>query len=141
MVSGCKITLVVILLVALCIPLSGKALAKVHQMTDGEIAALQLTLFAEIYWRATTDLDAPIMAVYDGKCIQMTVFGGRDNAEGAKETILNYIIALKADYFPYLEEYFDIELSMDDFKIIYRNRKVKKIKTILIYENGEYKIP
>jgi len=130
------------ILIILCIPLQGSDLKKVNQMNDGEIAALQLTIFSEIYWRdVVKDLDAPVMAIFDGSRIRMTIFGGRDNAEGARETIMNYMAGLQTDFFPYLEENFDVKLELDDFKIIYRNRLTKKMKIILIYEDGEYKIP
>lgn len=133
---------VCLFLIVLCIPLLGSNLKKVKQMTDGEIAALQLTIFSEIYWRdVVKDLDAPMMAVSDGSRIQMTIFGSRDNAEGARETIMNYMSGLQSDFLPYLEENFEIKLEIDDFKIVYRNRLTKKIKIILIYEDGEYKIP
>lgn len=134
---------VMIAMLALCFStMFAGNLSKIHQVSDGEIAAAQLTIYGEIYWRSVTgSLDAPIMAVYDEGHILTIIYGSRDTAESAKESIINYMTALEHDFMPYLKEHFGIQLSINDFIIVYRNRKVKDLKKILIWGKGEYKIP
>lgn len=142
MIDKYKIAVMIAMLVLCFSTMFAGNLSKTHQVSDGEVAATQLTIYAEIYWRSVArGLDAPMMAVYDEGHILMIIYGSRNTAESAKETIVDYMEALEQDFMPYLKEHFDIQLSINDFKIVYRNRRVKDLKKILIWEKGEYKIP
>jgi len=133
-----------LLVVAFCFigVLFATDLSKPCQLTVGQVAADKLNLYGVIAWRALSkDFDAPILAVCDtttGKIV-MTIFGGRNTAEGAKGTMNTYIKSLEENFFSYLKMGYGIELSMDDFMIVYTYKPKGEI--ILYWEEGEFKMP
>lgn len=127
-------------LLIVCIPtLYATTLSSPKEVSIGEIAATQLAMYADIYWsRVNGTLNAPVMAVYKDDYILMTIYGKRDTPEGAKKTIDLYMDAIELDFLPFLKQNFDIKLTIENFRIVYRNRTTKNLNWILIWQDEEY---
>ena len=115
-------------------------LSSAYQMKLGDYAALILPELLKV----RSDLDAPVVATYepDLNTIAVEIFGGRNTAEGAKETIQNYVQFLQTTHIPYLARRFGLTLTDQDYSILYYDRTVPGgPKLILRYAKGQYTLP
>jgi len=115
-----------------------------YEFSVGDMAAIQLSLYAQAAWITTIrQYDIGLLAVYDkmGDRILIDIYGTSDRVETAQETIEKLLSLLDYDYIPYLKKIKAIELKNDDVKIIYRNRNEEGAKKILIWEKGKFKFP
>ena len=135
------------ILMALCISVSGlnaqnsqKGLDSDYQIKIGDYAAL---IFSELL-KTHSELDAPTVITYepDLKVIDIEIIGGRGTAEGAKETIQNYLQFIHTSHVPYVRKRFGLTLTDDDFRVFYYDRSWNKApKLIITYANGQYTLP
>jgi len=139
MIKNYKDTIAILLLVV-CLPtLYAVTLSSPKEVSIGEIVATQLVMFADNYWsKVKGTLNAPVMAVYKDDYILMTIYGTRYTPEGAKQTIDLYKDAIELDFLPFLNQYFNINLTIGSFRIVYRNRTTKNLDWILMWENEKY---
>lgn len=128
----------------LMVNLPAAALSDTYQFSHGDVAAIQLNLYARTAWTTIVEqYDAPLLAVYDtteGKFI-INIYGAKDRTTVVQETIDQFRKLLKKDFIPYLKKMQDIDLKMSDVRIIYRNRNEEGAKEILIWENYEFNFP
>jgi hypothetical protein len=113
-------------------------------ITKGEVAAIQLNLYARVAWIGINEqYDAPILAFYDKTDFKVTanIYGVRDGVEEARKMIDVYRNLLEVDFIPYLKRVQDIELKADDLRITYRNRNEEGGSELLIWEGGKFKFP
>lgn len=113
-------------------------------VSKGDLAAIQLNLYARIAWIGISDqYNAPILAYYDKTDFKVTanIYGVKDGVEEARKMIEVYRNLLEVDFIPYLERVQDIGLKADDLRITYRNRNEEGGSELLIWENGKFKFP
>lgn len=123
---------------------AGLVLSDNYQVTKGEMAAIQLTLYAPIAWLSTLEqYDAPILAYYDKTDFKIiaNIYGVREGVEEARKVIEVYVNLLEVDFIPYLKRVQGIDLKPEDLRITYRNRNEEGVKELLIWDGGKYKFP
>jgi len=128
---------------------AGLAMAAVElsepaSISKGDLAAIQLNLYARIAWIGVTEqYDAPILVFYDKTDFKVTanIYGIRDGVEEARKMIEVYRNLLEVDFFPYLKRIQGIDLKADDLRITYRNRNEEGGSELLIWDGGKFKFP
>lgn len=113
-------------------------------ISKGEVAAIQLTLYARIAWLGVVEqYDAPLLAFYDKTDFKVTakIYGIRDGVEEARKMIEIYRNLLEVDFIPYLKTIQGISLKPDDLRITYRNRNEEGGSELLIWDGGKFKFP
>ncbi|MCX6142820.1 MAG: hypothetical protein NTZ35_06335 [Ignavibacteriales bacterium] len=111
-----------------------------YQVKVGDYAALLLPNLI----RPHTDLDAPIVCTYEleSNTIDLEIFGGRSNVEGARGTMNNYMAFVHSSFIPYANRRLGIYLTDQNFRLSYFDRLTHKIpKLILQYIGGQFVVP
>jgi len=119
-------------------------LSEPASISKGDLAAIQLNLFARIAWIGVTEqYDAPILAFYDKTDFKVTanIYGIRDGVEEARKMIEVYRNLVEVDFLPYLKRIQGIDLKTDDLRITYRNRNEEGGSELLIWDGGKFKFP
>jgi hypothetical protein len=132
------------LLFGLNLAQAGLQLSDNYQVSKGEMAAIQLTIYAPIAWlSALEQYDAPMLAFYDKTDFKIiaNIYGVREGVEEARKIIEVYVNLLEVDFIPYLKRVQGIDLKPEDLRITYRNRNEEGIKELLIWDGGKYKFP
>jgi len=113
-------------------------------ISKGEVAAIQLNLYARVAWMGINEqYNAPILVFYDKTDFKVTanIYGIRDGVEEARKMIEVYRNLIEVDFIPFLKRVQDIELKADDLRITYRNRNEEGGSELLIWEGGKFKFP
>jgi hypothetical protein len=111
-----------------------------YQMRIGDYAALILPELLKVH----PQLDAPVVATFepDPGTIDVEIFGGRGNVEGAKETVQGYLQFLVSTHMPYVAKKFGLKLTDQDYRILYYDRTNRGgPKLILKYIKGQFTLP
>jgi hypothetical protein len=124
--------------------LGAEDLSAAYALTKGEVAAIQLNLYAHTAWKTMIELyDAPLLPQYNktsGK-ITINLYGAQDKIGIAQQMIDMLLSRMSDEFFPYLKNMCDINLSYSDITIVYRNRNEEGALIVLVWENKEYKFP
>lgn len=109
------------------------------ELKTGDFAAMMIPQLLKL----KSDLDATVITAYSPelKVINLELFGSRSTAEGAKETIKNYLDFLRT-IGEALSGRIGVTLNDKDYRIRYYDRSWSgDVKLIIEFVNGEYKLP
>lgn len=135
---------VFVILLAAGLAQAGVSLSDPATISKGEVAAIQLNLYARVAWMGINEqYDAPILVFYDKTDFKVTanIYGIRDGVEEARKMIDVYRNLIEVDFIPYLKRVHDIELKADDLRITYRNRNEEGGSELLLWDGGKFKFP
>ncbi len=120
-------------------------LTELTAVSKGEMAAIQLDLYAPVCWRVHCEqYDVQIFAMFDRNKAKlvMDLYGLKDNVADAQVVINYFLTLLITDYFPFFKSATGIELQkLTDLRIQYRNRSEEGRKIIIVWEEGKFKYP
>jgi hypothetical protein len=126
------------------INIASAALSDTYELSEGDMAALQLNIYGQSKWRSAVEqYDAPFLAYYsetDGN-ITIQIFGSQDKVESARNVIDWMRGLLDKDFIPSMKNNHGIDMIMNDIKIIYRNRTEEGMRKILNWQHGKYVFP
>jgi hypothetical protein len=120
------------------------ALSDTYEMSEGDMAAMQLSLYGQSKWKSIVEqYDAPFLAYYnrtDDKIV-IQIYGSTDKVESARNVIDWIRKLLDEDFIPSIKNIQDIDLIPNDITIIYRNRTEEGMRKILYWQNGKFIFP
>jgi hypothetical protein len=109
------------------------ALDKTYPVTLGQMIATSATTFLQ----TLKPVDAPMMAIYNGKKIEIWVLGVRSSADGAQETLENFQQKGWPPMVAMIQGLYGVKLQEQQVVVVYRNRE-DDIKEVVRRENGRY---
>lgn len=120
----------------------------------GHLVAIAANSYFPTLAKLTGNFDAPVIFQYDRDNDQLviTINGGRDNADGAKETMELFRANFEPAIVAMSKAVFGVELSDDNISLVYMKRKSKKVtwagkavlsdaRTVLLRLKGKYVMP
>ena len=106
---------------------------KPYTVTLGQmVAASTTTILATLQ-----PIDAPMMALFTGKKIEIWVLGARSSSDGAQETLEKFQEKAWPRLVPMIQALYDVKLNDQQVTVVYRNREEDN-KEIIRRENGRY---
>lgn len=133
---------VVPLLGALLLPVTalaaGDKLSQSASITVGDLVAMQIESLLRIRSEFS---DAPVAVTYDRskKQLVVTIAGGREGVEGAKEALEKVKVLLVTEIAYSIKKSRSIDLVEDDFTLVYFNRR--KNQELVRREGGKFVMP
>jgi len=123
---------------------AGAALSDTYEMSEGDMAAMQLNLYGQSKWKSIIEqYDAPFLAYYNRSDdrIVVQIYGSKDKIESARNVIDAMRKLFDNDFIPSIKNIQSIDLIPNDIKIIYRNRTEEGMREILYWQNGSFVFP
>ena len=109
------------------------ALNKPYAVTLGQMIAGSATTFLQ----TLRPIDAPMMAIYNGKKIEIWVLGVRSTSEGAQETLEKFQDKAWPPLVAMIQGLYGVKLNDQQVVVVYRNRD-DEIQEVMRRENGRY---
>ncbi|MGB3340472.1 MAG: hypothetical protein WBB37_03210 [bacterium] len=132
------------IILVFAINVAAAALSDTYEMSDGDMAAMQLNLYGQSKWKSIIEqYDAPFLAYYNrtDDRIVVQIYGTKDKVQPARDMIDLLRKLLDKDFIPSLKNIQNIDLIPNDIKLIYRNRTEEGMREILYWENGKFIFP
>lgn len=126
------------------INVAAAVLSDTYEMSDGDMAAMQLNLYGQSKWKSIIEqYDAPFLAYYNriDDRIVVQIYGTKDKVQPARDMIDLLRRLLDNDFIPSLKNIQNIDLIPSDIKLIYRNRTEEGMREILYWQNGKFVFP
>ena len=108
-------------------------LSKTYAVTLGQMVAASATTFLQ----TLRPIDAPMMAIFNGRKIEIWVLGVRSSPDGAKETLEKFQEKAWLPLVAMIQGLYGVKLNDQQVVVIYRNRD-EDIKEVMRRENGQY---
>jgi hypothetical protein len=108
-------------------------LSKTYNVTLGQMIAVSSTTILQ----TLKPIDAPMMAMFDGKKIEIWVLGARSTADGAQETLEKFQEKAWPPLVAMIQGLYGVKLSDQQVTVIYRNRDADN-REVMRRENGQY---
>ncbi len=131
-------------ILVLAIDFAVAALTDTYEMSEGDMAAMQLNLYGQSKWKSIVEqYDAPYLAYYSRTDNELVVqiYGSKDKVESARNVIDWMNKLLDKDFIPSMKNIHNIDLVPNDIKIIYRNRTEEGMRKILYWQHGKFVFP
>lgn len=125
--------------------LEAGALNELLAVSKGDMASLQLNLYAQCAWQVSLlQFDVYIYSFFDRQdsTIVIELYGMKERVDDAQKAIEHFKSLLKNDFIPFFKNNFRIEIDeVKEVKFVYRNRSEEGRKGIYIWEKGKYRFP
>ncbi len=108
-------------------------LNKAYTVTLGQMVAASATTILQ----TLQPIEAPMMAIFNGKKIEIWVLGARSSPDGAKETLEKFQDKAWPRLVPMIQALYDVKLNDQQVTVVYRNRGEDNTEVIR-RENGRY---
>jgi hypothetical protein len=136
--------IILCIILVFAVNFASAALSDTYEMSEGDMAAMQLSLYGQSKWKSIVEqYDAPFLAYYNrtDDRIVVQIYGTKDKVQPARDMIDLLRKLLDKDFIPSLKNIQNIDLIPNDIKLIYRNRTEEGMREILYWENGKFIFP